>query len=245
MKKICSFIVFVLLLSAGTVYSQKQLYFGAGGTGMSTWFINQNTYDSAIIDWDVKSTFSYGINANVGFDFNKNLGVKLEFGYARLGQNYTDTYNADTSLQKNISLRYFQLPVLFKFRSSGEVAKFMFAIGPQFEFLMSAKQNVYVNDVETSEWGSEYVVPGTTENVYTEDIKNRFNSMDIMARLDLGVEIVVIENLFIDVALSFAYGLTDINAPDYQDVNHEGNYDPMHNAYGGLNIGVNYVLPLK
>jgi hypothetical protein len=244
MKKFFILSLLAFALAGSSLFAQKQLYFGVGGTGMSTWFINQNTYDSTILDWDVKSTFSYSVNANIGFDFNKNLGVKLELGYARLGQNYTDEFNADTLVTKNISVRYFQLPVLFKFRSSGEVAKFIFAIGPQFEFLMDAKQYIYINDVATDDWGNEYVVPGTTEKVYTENIKERFNSMDIMARLDLGVEIVVIKNLFIDAGLSFAYGLTDINADAYQSPGSDGNYNPVHNTYVGFNIGVNYVLPI-
>ena len=49
----------------------------------------------------------------------------------------------------------------------------------------------------------------------------------------------------IDAAVSFAYGLTDIIAPDYQIKNTSGNYDPVHNAYVGFNVGVNYVLPLN
>jgi len=78
-----NFILFALvcLLSAGSLFAQKQLCFGAGGTGLSTWFVNQNNFGYS--DLDVKVPFSYAFNANVGFDFNSNLGMKLDLGYQR------------------------------------------------------------------------------------------------------------------------------------------------------------------
>jgi hypothetical protein len=240
MKKLVILSLLAFVFTASSLLAQKQLYFGAGGTGMSTWFINQYNYDQ-IPAWDEQVSFSYGVNANIGFDFSKNLGVKMELGYSRLGQNYEKTRN-DTLFTRNVSVNYFQLPVLFKFRTGGEVAKFMFALGPQFDFLMGAKQTVYANDIESDEYYGDYVVPGTTTKINEFDIKELFNSYDIMARLDLGVEIVVVENLFIDAALSFAYGLTDIVKTEYSTT--LTNYDPMHNAYVGFNIGVNYVLPI-
>jgi hypothetical protein len=241
MKKILILSAIGFLLAVNSLFAQKQLYFGAGGTGMSTWFINQNNY--GLTDMDVKTSFSYGVNANIGFDFNNNLGVKIELGYSKLGQNYTKQRH-DTLFSRNVALNYFQLPVLFKFRTGGETAKFMLAVGPQFDFLMSAKQTIYANDIETDQYYGDYVVPGTTEKIYESDIKQRFTSFDIMARLDLGVEIVIIPNLFIDAAISFAYGLTDINATAYQIPDTDGNYNPLHNAYAGFNVGVNYVLPI-
>jgi hypothetical protein len=240
MKKLFSLICLVLFLSAGTAVAQKQLYFGAGGTGLSTWFINQNNYGYQ--DLDIKAGISYGLNANVGFDFNKSLGIKLELGFQKLGQNYEKT-KVDTNFTRNIGLNYFQLPLLFKFRTGGEVVKFMAAIGPQFDFLMSANQKYYytLKDID-GEYDYDKPIPGTTELLSESDITHRFNSIDIQARLDLGVEIIVIKNLFIDAAFSFAYGLTDINAPDYQYKDKDGNYNPVHNAYVGLNVGINYCL---
>jgi hypothetical protein len=62
MKKIYSFVFLALFLTAGQAVAQKQLYFGAGGTGLSTWFINQNNYGYQ--DLDIKAGISYGFNAN-------------------------------------------------------------------------------------------------------------------------------------------------------------------------------------
>ncbi len=243
MRKRLLLVALIGTFAAGSLFAQKQLYFGAGGTGLTTWFINQNNYGYS--DLDVEVSFSYAFNANVGFDFNNNLGIKLELGFQRLGQNYSKD-KADTTFTRDIALNYFQLPLLFKFRAGGEVVKFMGAIGPQFNFLMSANQNYYYTLMDTTgTYDYKKYIPGTTELISQSDIKNRFNSFDIMARLDLGVEFVITKNLMIDAAASFAYGLTDIIAPDYQIKNTSGNYDPVHNAYVGFNVGVNYVLPLN
>ena len=240
MKKIYSLVLLALFLAAGPLVAQKQLYFGGGGTGISAWFINQNNYGYQ--DLDIKAGISYGFNANAGFDFNKNIGIKLELGFQKLGQNYIKDV-ADTSFTRNIALNYFQLPLLFKFRTGGEVVQFMAAIGPQFDFLLSAKQKYYYTLLNTEgEFDYDKPIPGTSELISEEDITHRFNSVDIQARLDLGVEIYVIKNLFIDAAFSFAYGMKDIIAPDYQYEDKDGNYNPVHNVYLGLNVGVNYCL---
>jgi hypothetical protein len=75
-----------------------------------------------------------------------------------------------------------------------------------------------------------------------ETITDRFTSYDIFARLDLGVDITIVKNLFINTGLSFAYGLTDINAKDWRMNNSAGNYNPSHNAAVGFNVGINYCL---
>ena len=254
MKKTLSLVIFALLFATGSVMSQKQLYFGAAGTIMSTSIVNQNNYGLSEMDY-VVTTHGAG-NINVGFDFNNHLGLKLEFGTSTLGQKYKDSRaqdpreeplletNANQTYDRDVKLNYFQLPILFKFRSKGAVAKFYFLIGPQFNFLMSAKQTYTKN-------GSSFMcmVPNTASpsvdfNVTDEDIKVRYVSMDIMGRLDLGVDIIIVKHLDINVGLTMAYGFTDINATDYRTPNKDKSYGASHNLYGGLNVGLSYILPM-
>jgi len=63
-----------------------------------------------------------------------------------------------------------------------------------------------------------------------------------LARLDLGVDIKLMKCLFLNTGLTFAYGLTDINASDFQIVNKSGDYNPSHNIAVGFNVGINYCL---
>ncbi len=224
------------LLTAATVMSQKQLYIGAGGTGLSTWITNQNNY--GLFEMDYAMTFGLGGNFNIGYDFTKNIGLKLEVGYTKLGQNYKDNIN-DTAYIRHIRLDYIQIPLLFKFKTNGEVARFYLLVGPQFGLLLNAKQTYLKND---EPW--EKNIKDLKENTYKiseETITNRFTSFDIFARLDLGVDITLVQNLILNAGISLNYGLTDINATDWRIKNNSGEYKASHNIYGGFNVGLCYV----
>ena len=60
--------------------------------------------------------------------------------------------------------------------------------------------------------------------------------------LELGARIFVMDELYIDATLFGAYGLKDINAADWRIENNDGEYNGSHNAYGGIKVGVAYVL---
>ena len=241
MKKSLSALIIALLFFTGPLMSQKQLYFGLAGTGLSSVITNQNNYGLPF-EMDYKFTMGGSGNVNVGFDFNKNVGLKLEIGYAKLGQKYQDTY-MDTVYTRNVKLNYLQIPLMFKFRTGGDVAKFYVMAGPQFNLLLSASQKYYKNEsmfndtLNYLEWNKPVLIG-------EETITDRYTSLDIMGRLDLGVDITVAKNLFLNVGLTMAYGFMDINATDWHIKDHTGNYNPSHNLYAGINFGVNYVLPI-
>jgi len=69
--------------------------------------------------------------------------------------------------------------------------------------------------------------------------------MDVMGRIDLGVDITLVKNLFLTVGMTMSYGLLDLNAEDYRIEDVTGNYNPSHNFYGGLNLGLSYCIPFK
>jgi hypothetical protein len=242
MKKFFSLVFLALLVGVGPSFAQKQLYFGAQGTGLNSWITNQQNYGRP--DMDYVATFGGGGNINIGFDFNNHIGLQLQFGYEKLGQKFKDSnvVNDTTySYTRNIKLNYLKLPLLFKYRTSGEVAKFYFMVGPQFNFLLSANQTYYKNDVKVED---QYQNPITNESVKLgeEDITSYYTSYDIFARLDFGADIIIVKNLFLNFGLSFAYGLTDINSTDWRVPNSSGDYNPSHNIDIGFNVGINYCL---
>jgi hypothetical protein len=241
MKKIFT-IASVILLMAAFSASAQQLYFGAQGTGLSTWITNQQNYGRPSMDY--VATFGGGGNITIGYDFNKHIGLQLQAGFAKLGQKFKDTQvinDTTNEYTRNVKLNYIQLPLLFKYRSSGDVARFYLMAGPQFDFLLSANQSYYKNAIA---YDDTFLNPYTNdwEKLGEEDITNRYTSFDIFARLDLGVDITIVKNLFINTGLSFAYGLTDINADNYRINDSDGNYNPSHNIAIGFNVGINYAL---
>lgn len=239
MKKII-LIIAIAFVTVSSAFAQSQLYFGASGLGITTWTTNQNNYGFQEMDYAVR--FGFGGNVTIGFDFNDHLGLKTEIGWASLGQNYKDTFGDTNTIRRNISMNYLQIPLLFKYRGGSESMKFYGAVGPQFNFLMNSKQT----------FTSDYPMPFDTittpsgKQIYymQEDITDRYESMDIMLRMDFGAEFYFTENLFLNAGLSFAYGLMDINATDWQIEDTDGNYNPSHNIYGGVQVGINYILPL-
>ncbi|MFZ4520440.1 MAG: porin family protein [Bacteroidales bacterium] len=239
MKKSLSALIVALLIFTGPLMSQKQLYFGLAGTGLSSVITNQNNYGQ-YFEMDYKVTFGGSGNVNIGFDFNKHIGLKLELGFAKLGQKYEDTHG-DTLYTRNVKLNYLQIPLMFKYRTGG-TAQFYVMAGIQLDMLLSAKQKYIQSDSMYFKTLAD--LKNNPYNVGEETITTRYSSMDVMGRLDLGVDIHVASNIFLNVGLTMAYGLTDINAEDFRIKDHTGNYNPSHNIYGGLNVGINYVLPV-
>lgn len=233
--------IIALLFCTGNLMSQKQLYFGLGGTGLSSFITNQNNYHSGF-EMDYAVTFGAAGNVNIGFDFSNHIGLKLEVGFANLGQKYEDTrmeYDTNVRYTRNIQLNYLQIPLLFKFRTGGEVVKFYVMAGPQLNYLLSATQKYLRNDMVDNR-----PIPGSLEEIGKETITDRYNSIDIIGRMDLGVDIQLASNLFLNAGMSMGYGFIDINASDWHYPDSDDNYNPSHNIYGGLNVGINYTLPI-
>ncbi len=224
--------------------AQQQLYFGVGGTGLSSWITNVSNYGLKF-NMDYKNiTIGGSGNVNVGFDFNKHIGLKLEVGYAKIGQDLTkDTQvTPDTVYTRKVQLHYLQIPLMFKYRTGGEVAKFYLMFGPQFNFLLNAKQTYTKNgatfgDKVPGNWSKPTIIGEST-------ITDRYSSLDVMGRIDLGVDFTLAKHLLINFGVTMAYGLLDINGTDWRMNNKDGNYSASHNVYAGVNFGVCYVLPM-
>lgn len=101
-------------------------YIGAGGNFNSSWIVDQNTYGEPKLN--AIFTPGYEGNLNVGVDFSDYLGLKMELGYAFMGQKYNGT-QYDSTVSRTIKLNYLLLPVMMKFRTGGKVTKFYLMAG--------------------------------------------------------------------------------------------------------------------
>lgn len=240
MKKIYAAIVAILLLSSYQGFSQKGFYVGIAGNVQNTWITNQENYSLPAMDY--VTTFTEGGNLNLGYDFTNSIGIKIEVGYTTLGQNYTKTRN-DSVLKRNVKLNYLTIPIMFKYRVGGPILKFFFAVGPQYNMLLSANQTYTMNGETYME--SIKSISGKTFIAGESSIKDRFTSSDILARIDLGIDIMLVKHLMIEFGVKLGYGLMDLNASDYRlkdKKTSEGNYTPSHDVTGGLSLGINYHL---
>jgi len=240
MKKLYFALFSLLLLASFPALAQKGLYFGLAGTFQNTWITNQNNYGRS--EMDEKLTFGGAGNLNVGFDFTNHIGIKMEVGYGKYGQKYTDSQDTGKlNYDRHVTLNYLTIPIMFKYRTGGSIAKFYLAVGPQICMLMSASQSYNLNGqpflVEVND-----TITGNSFKIGQEEMKERFNSMDIMARIDLGVDITVVKHLMIEIGLKMGYGFKDLNSNSFHIKDHSGAYHPSHNAFGGLSIGLNYRL---
>jgi hypothetical protein len=236
MKKIRFILLATLMISALPFVSQAQFYVGLSGGGLSTIITNQNNY--GLSEMDYKVTFGGAGNVVFGYDFGKHIGLSLQVGYAKLGQEYKDNIN-DTSYARNVKLNYLQVPLLFKYRSGGDVVRFYAMAGPQFDYLLSASQTYYKNEVPTDDQVYNPNI-GDWVKIGEETITDRFNSIDIFLRGDAGVEFTFLKSFIASAGITLGYGLMDINASDWQLNDSSGNYHASHNIYGGMLFGLAY-----
>lgn len=241
-----------------TVNAQKTKKFEVGlQAGYSnTWIINQNNYGLPELDYD--TYWGMGYNFQAGYNFSSDMGVFIEVGMTNQGQSYKDDNYSHTfdqgvpttlkfdDVKRTIDMSYLNIPVFFKYTYGESRARFRLLVGPQFSFLQKAEQT-YTGDGKDFSSIPEYqnwkMSNGEEVNVGQKDIKDRFNSTDISIVIDLGADIYVMpEMLYLSVGFRGYYGLTNINATDYQVENIDKNVDASHNAGGGFYLGFHYVI---
>lgn len=256
MKVRTLFALLVLSLAITTATAQKDKHFEIGLQGGygSTWIINQSNYGLPEMDYDY--FFGPGYNFQVGYNFNSIIGVFAEIGSVTIGQKYFDTWagneygflwTGDADIERKVELNYLSVPVFFKYSYGESRARFRLLVGPEFLFMQKAEQE-YTYDGNDMAGEREMLNPisGELFDPAAKDITDRYNDMDVAVTLDLGADIFIIEEmLYLSVAGRFSYGLTDINADDYQIPNQDNNYDPSHTGRLTGYFGIHYIIAGK
>jgi len=236
MKKLLLISSFLMLAGIFHASAQRGFNIGIGANYNATFIINQNIYGGSP-QLDYKETTSFAYDLGLGYNFTRWIGIKAEVGMTPMGQKY---YNHDDipSITRDVKLSYITVPVMAHISFGGKVFRFYANLGPQFAFLTKATQS-YLKDGNPL---PKFYNPEIKDSIDVSktDIKDRYKSMDIMARFDCGLDIILISHIGINIGVSGAYGLTDINASAWQLKNSDGVYKPSHNVYGGLNIGLRY-----
>ncbi len=159
----------------------------------TTWLMNKNVFDQ---DEILNPSFSGGPTWGfVGsFYFSKTIGVSAELNFATVRQNYSGEYSANHTYEAKTTLKYTQIPLLFKMQSEGG---FYFEVGPQFSILGKATED-YTDDQNSN-------------NDYTDlDVKQGFTNGPVSIVFGFGGRFNLSDHLALTAGLRLAGSLSDI-----------------------------------
>lgn len=235
MKKLLTLILLGLMIIPAT-YAQKGLQLGANYMYLSSSIVNQNVW-GLDREYDYKLSYNSSFGLDVGYNFNEKMGVYTGFWMTNLGQGYTDEYDG-SSWERELNFKYNVIPLMLRFSNSLNRVNFLGGVGVSFAFLSKADQT-WTRDGNTV---TGLYPEGEDYNIAASDVTDRFESSDIFLNVELGVRVFILDELYADASLFGAYGVKDINASDWQIPNKDGEYNGSHNAFGGIKIGVAYIL---
>src|SRR5258706_2872076 len=132
MKKVLLFLLLVAIQ-----YSVKaQLDVGIQVSPQTTWLINNNVSDQGE-NLNYHTSFGFLGGVHGAFYFNGKVGVGAEINLNMFNQKYAGdqgTFHYDITDHMN----YISIPIMFELKTPGG---FYFELGPQFNFLSSAKED--------------------------------------------------------------------------------------------------------
>ncbi len=251
MKKVL--IAIVLLASAMTAsargsHSGQLFRIGAGGAFSSTWLLNSNVSsigDSA----DYEVTFGGQGGLCLEYDFTETTGIEMGILFSGHNQKHKGVFGSVAAYNSEVSLRYIDIPILFKVGSMGQGA--FFEIGPQIGILASASEDFTLISFD------EFSYSG-------RDVKSQFNGVDFAGVIGVGGSIEASDKCTINIGLRLGYSFTDATveyssemelalvqvaeksswtdiAAHYSD-KHSFSYKPTNKAFGGLFVSVMFNL---
>jgi hypothetical protein len=246
MKNLTLFLFIFLFIFSSSLKAQKgkELVIGANAALTGVLIMNQNFYGEPEIKYAPKMGYAAGFN--IGYNFSESLGIMGEIQYSLQGQKYEgkQSMNGNTyEVDRDIDLRYINIPLFFKFSSGDKLVRFRFLVGPQVGILLEATQEYTRNGTKLR---SEAIdLDGNKFTTDANDIKDRFEKYGFSFAADLGADFHVSDVLCLTVGLRGNYGLTDINATAYRIDDLDGEYSPSHNVWGGLYVGILYKIDVQ
>ncbi len=246
---------FVLVLV--NVNAQKGFHIGASGTFAATFIYTQNNYGTlapfelgVVRASEMNYKFTLGGRGGVvlGYNFKHNWGLQAEVQYLSTGQKYEDNFTgpadlpsgkvggggARVNVKRDIRLTYVRIPLMAKYISNGgHVAKFYCALGPEFGVRILAKEEVRI-----------------ANRIYQDTLgfspDQKFQRFDLGVALQLGTEIFVTDNLYLDIGLSGVIGAWDINGKALKNIDwyskNDLNYQKSFVTNVGIVAGIHYII---
>ena len=129
MRTIKGFFLLCFTLSffnMGLVQAQQGLKLGVVGIPQSTWLINSDDIDANLDSYTYQTTWGMATGPMVGYNFNDNLGFRMNFLYSVQGQKHTSLNGLGDEVLHTTRLHYLKLPLTVGFNTNTEYNKYIF-----------------------------------------------------------------------------------------------------------------------
>lgn len=219
------FTIVVMLNVSGQ--TKGSLWYELGGNANSVWILNQDIYGNPELPYMTK----FGMYATTGFNYfydNKH-GVNIKVGYGTFGQDYAGEMRK-TYVKRKVTFKYMHIPVTHMWKVGKPNKPLWLEVGPQFSWLMDAKQEYGESLGGYGPKYRQYLPIGDT------NVTKWFIPYDaqIQFRVTKYYKIKKIKFLLFKIGLDGAIGLLDINAKPYRIPNVHDIYGSSHNFYVGF-----------
>ncbi|MCG2791966.1 MAG: PorT family protein [Weeksellaceae bacterium] len=159
---------------------------------------------------DTKSKVGFSGGLFMNAPLSEQFSIQPEVMYSQMGSKIEGKF-ANTTYSTTRSLDYITVPVMFQFRATPE---FYIEAGPEFGFLVSAKDSDTVGNFST------------TNQIDTDN----FNTFNLGLGLGLGFDIT--ENFGVNAR--YVAGFTDINKDGNTSLQNDGNKNRNNTFQGGV-----------
>jgi hypothetical protein len=225
-KKLVLLSMFVLV--SALLHAQRGFEFAPFIQGQNTWLLNQADNDAGG-ELDFKATWNLAYGVMLGYGFHDRHGIRAGVYLSNQGQNYItdDVFERLPTTKYYTQSQYLQIPVLYRYNGRLDLnnSAFILEAGPQFGMLQWAKATEVLVD---NNYDKAFLLP-------EYDCTQCYNSMDIQARLGLGILARFSTKLHMNAMLNFNYSLQDIET----DAGKRTPDRPVtRNGVVGLNVGL-------
>lgn len=192
------------------------------------WILNQNTYgEFGGKELAYKFDFGSAYSITVGYDVQRRFGFQTGIIiHSRQGQKYHDTFSLYGTVDREITLDYYHIPLLLKLKRP----------------LGNKTNPVMLNIVAGLQYGHLKKATETLNNVST-DITERFNRNEIGFIFNIESDIYLSNSLYFTFGLNSSIG-NNINQKDWEQyVSHSKGRS--YNMVAGATFGLSYYFPVK
>ena len=244
----------ISMVGQGVYNSNKDIYIGVAGAVNLKAIANQNNYGYNELDYAFAPGFHGGFV--IGLDVSNRYGFQVEVNFSNMGQSYQDVISGNDN-KKSVDLSYYNIPILYRkimgqndvySQYDGTVENFYWVAGIQFGFLSSAEIEWQINDQTTdflsfiNQHGRNPHIDAIRAQGAPSDDREFFNSTDIDAIFGLGWQKYFTKYLQFTAEFRGGIGIVDMNKKEWRYENRNGIYQASRNAFGGLRIGIAYVI---